>query len=83
MCKSQGFVSVCTTSRGGGGENGLCRAVPPTEGRGRKRSMPCRAKVCAFMEATNDSLGGLLMDVPFLYACLICNFMMVFGDFIT
>ena len=26
------------------------------------------------MEANNDSLGVLLLAVPFLYACLICNF---------
>ena len=32
------------------------------------------------MEANDDSLGVLLMAVPFLYACLICNFMMLFGD---
>ena len=32
------------------------------------------------MEANNDSLGVLLLAVPFLYACLICNFMMFFGN---
>ena len=32
------------------------------------------------MEANNDSLGVLLLAVPFLYVCLMCNFMIVFGD---
>ena len=33
------------------------------------------------MEANNDSHGVLLVAVPSLYACLVCNFMMVFSDF--